>query len=150
MIYAITLLTILLDQISKYVVLKNMDTSMVMPVFPHFNLVLVYNRGVSFSMFSSDGDVMPYVLSALALAICAGIIYWIRIEKDTWVRYALAMILGGAIGNIIDRLRFGSVVDFLDVYYLKYHWPAFNIADAAICVGVFLIVFLTLFMKGKK
>ena len=92
---------------------------------------------------------MPWILSLFALFICTCLVIWMRHEKDKWSRIGFALILGGAIGNVIDRLRFGGVVDFLDFYIGDYHWPAFNIADSAICIGVFLILIRAFFIKKE-
>ncbi len=148
MIYLLSLGVILVDQITKMLIEAALIPQEVVPVFPGFNLFLTYNKGVSFSFLSSDHTWMPWALSALALAICLFIVQWMRVEKSRLILTGLALILGGAIGNVIDRIRFGAVVDFLDVYVESYHWPAFNVADSAICIGVGLIL-LDYLKKGK-
>lgn len=151
MIYLISLCVILLDQLSKYLVLDFMTPPRVVEILPFFNLVLAYNNGVSFSMLALNTTHGPYALATLALVICAALVWWMRSEKDQWTRIGLALIIGGAIGNVIDRFLYGAVVDFLDFYAFGYHWPAFNVADSAICIGAFLII-LRLFRakKGEK
>lgn len=99
-------------------------------------------------MLTAHSELGIMLLIGLALAICLGIIYMIRQERDHLVRIALAMILGGALGNVFDRLRYGAVIDFLDFYWQKYHFPAFNIADSAICIGAGLI--LLQILRRKK
>ena len=121
----------------------------VISLAPFFNLVLTFNKGVSFSFLTSDSPLMPWILSGFALFICLGICFWLRSEKDRLTRIGLALILGGAVGNVIDRIRLGAVVDFLDFYIGQYHWPAFNIADSAICIGVALILIRS-FWRGKN
>ncbi len=148
MIYLLSLGVILADQITKMLIEAALIPQEVVPVFPGFNLFLTYNKGVSFSFLSSDHTWMPWALSALALVICLFIVQWMRVEKSRLILTGLALILGGAIGNVIDRIRFGAVVDFLDVYVGSYHWPAFNVADSAICIGVGLIL-LDYLKKGK-
>lgn len=148
MIYLLSLGVILADQITKMLIEAALIPQEVVPVFPGFNLFLTYNKGVSFSFLSSDHTWMPWALSALALTICLFIVQWMRVEKSRLILTGLALILGGAIGNVIDRIRFGAVVDFLDVYVGSYHWPAFNVADSAICIGVGLIL-LDYLKKGK-
>ncbi|MEN8195428.1 MAG: signal peptidase II [Pseudomonadota bacterium] len=143
---------ILLDQLSKWVILKNFDmvAPRAIPVFPGFNLVLVFNKGVSFGQMDWLG---PWALSALALAISAVLVLWLRKAETRLLAMALGMIIGGAIGNVIDRLRFRAVVDFLDVYIPGTdwpHWPAFNVADSAIVVGVGLIILDGLFAERAK
>jgi signal peptidase II len=117
------------------------------PVIPHFNLTMVWNEGVSFGLLQGFG-IWP--LTLLALGISAIFIVWI-FKSSTWAEcIALAMIVGGAIGNVIDRLRFGAVADFFDVYAYGYHWPAFNIADACITIGVVILLIHGLFSKHEK
>lgn len=146
MTYLITMAILLADQWTKYLILQDLPQGGIVPILPGFNVVHARNRGVSFSLFSGDSAFVPWILSTLALAICAVLVWYIHREKRTGVRVGLALILGGAIGNVIDRVRFGSVIDFLDVYAYDWHWPAFNVADSAICLGVFLILILS----GRK
>ncbi len=110
------------------------------PIFPFFNLALITNKGAAWGMFK-DTDFAPIALTALA-AIASIVLALVLARPKTDLsphqRTALAVILGGIVGNLIDRLRFGAVVDFLDIHLGGWHWPAFNVADSAICVGVFL------------
>ncbi|MGH6901453.1 MAG: signal peptidase II [Geminicoccaceae bacterium] len=131
-------LVILLDQLSKLAILALLDDAVV--VTPFLNLVVVWNRGVSFGMLDSAGALMPWLLSVLALAVVAALGVWLRRVEHPLAGVALGLIIGGALGNVIDRVRFGAVVDFLDVHALGYHWPAFNVADSAICVGAALLL----------
>lgn len=149
MFYVIALLIVIFDQLTKAVVLSNFTPPTVLPVFPFFNLVLVMNKGVSFSMFSSETTWVPWVLTAVGSLITIGIAYWLYIEKNVLIKTALALILGGAVGNIIDRIRFGAVVDFLDFHAFGYHWPSFNIADTMICIGAVIIIIEAIFSKEK-
>lgn len=148
MIYLISLVVIVLDQLSKLWILDVMSTPKIIPVTPFFNIILTFNTGVSFSLFSGAAS-GPYVLSALALVVCAALVWWMRGEKDALTRVGLAMIIGGAIGNVIDRFLYGAVVDFLDFYAFGWHWPAFNVADSAICIGAALILYKAV-IKEKK
>ena len=141
MIYLISLIVFLLDFGTKLWATKILIAHDPFPVFPCFNLYLTFNKGVSFSMFSAQSATGVWALIGLTGAISTLIIYFIQKEKEKLSRIGLAMVLGGAIGNLIDRIRFGSVIDFLDFYLGVYHWPAFNIADSAICVGALLILF---------
>ena len=149
MIYLISLIVFLLDFASKFWVTKALIPHDPVPVFPCFNLYLTFNRGVSFSMFSAQSAMGVWALIGLTAGISVFVIYFIQKETEILSRIGLAMVLGGAIGNLIDRIRFGSVVDFLDFYWGKYHWPAFNVADSAICIGATLILFQYM-RKGKK
>lgn len=138
----LSLLAIILDQISKWAVAGNMALFQSIPVFPFFNLTYVHNTGAAFSFLSHAGGWQRWFFSGLAFAISAGITVWLtKLEKhEILLSAALSLILGGAIGNLIDRLAYGYVIDFLDVYYGTWHWPAFNIADSAITLGVVLML----------
>ncbi len=129
------------DQFSKWLIVAVvMDPPRVVPVLPGFNLVLVHNTGVSFGLF---GDLGSAILAAVAIAVCVGLVFWLWRAENRLLALAIGGIIGGAIGNVIDRLRLGAVVDFLDVYLpgsTLPHWPAFNVADSAIVVGVGLVV----------
>jgi signal peptidase II len=111
-----------------------------------FNLTLVYNPGAAFSFLASAGGWQRWALSLFAAAISLVIVIWLaRIPRSaTLTVVALGLVLGGAVGNLIDRFRVGMVVDFLDFHYAGLHWPAFNVADAAITVGAVLLVIATL------
>lgn len=137
------------DQASKWAIVEIvMDPPRIIPVLPVFNIVLGYNTGVSFGLF---GDTGPYVLSALALAVCGGLIWWLRGAETRLLAIGIGAIIGGAIGNVIDRVRLGAVIDFLDFYIAGYpHFPAFNIADSAITVGVCVILVDGLFAGKVK
>lgn len=118
-------------------------------VTPFFNFVVVWNQGVSFGLFNNDSDLGPYLLIALSFVIilCFGI--WAFRTHSLTNHIGIALVIGGAIGNVIDRFRFGAVFDFLDVHVFGHHWPAFNIADSAICTGVFILMIYTfLFEKS--
>ncbi|HET8727136.1 MAG TPA: signal peptidase II [Alphaproteobacteria bacterium] len=134
------------DQVTKWVIL---DLVMAPPrtieVTPFFNLVMVWNRGVSFGMFANEADMMRWVLIAVAAAITVVMLVWLKRADRGFVAVALGLIIGGAVGNVVDRLRFGAVADFLDLHLMGYHWPAFNVADAGITIGVALLVIDSLF-----
>jgi signal peptidase II len=138
---AIALALLVADQLTKWVALEVLDlTARPITVTPFFNLVMVWNRGVSFGMFNSAGALAPWILSGLALAVVVALLLWLR-RADHWLAgLGLGLVVGGALGNVIDRVRFGAVVDFLDFHLAGYHWPAFNLADAGICVGAGLLL----------
>ncbi len=151
MIYLTVILGIIADQITKLWALAALSMHESVPVMPGVNWFLTYNKGVSFSLFSNDGAYTPYYLSILSLLIVFGILYWMKSEENTTIKWALSLIISGAIGNVIDRLRLGHVIDFIDVYYKSYHWPAFNIADSLICLGASILILHTLFFNhGRK
>ncbi len=131
-----------LDQIHKWIMLDVVDISQRPPieVTPFFNLVMVWNRGVSFGMFSQGEAFMRWVLAALAVVICIVMLCWLARAPSRFLMWVVALITGGAVGNIIDRVRFGAVADFFDFHLGGYHWPAFNIADSLIFIGVALLV----------
>lgn len=140
------LTVLLIDQISKAFVLSYFARNTApVEIAPFFNFVLAWNKGVSFSMFHSDHPAMPWVLVTVALLICAVITHWMYTEKNVPTILCFGMILGGALGNVIDRVRFRAVVDFLDFHIGARHWPAFNAADSAICVGAGVILIWNLF-----
>jgi signal peptidase II len=129
------------DQFTKWLIVSEvMDPPRVIEVAPFLNLVMVWNRGVSFGAFNAAGVVMPWVLTVLAVVIAAGLLAWLWHAKGRLTAAALGLIIGGAIGNVIDRVRVGAVADFIDLHAGGYHWPAFNLADSAITVGVGLIL----------
>ncbi len=134
---------IVLDQLSKWVMLDvvSIATRPPIEVTPFFNFVMVWNYGVSFGMLSHPERWMVYVLIAVALAIVAFMVRWLWRAERLLVALALGSVIGGALGNVIDRVRFGAVADFLDFHMMGYHWPAFNVADAAIFIGVALLIF---------
>ncbi len=137
----LALLVITLDQLTKWLVLEPLDlANNPITVTSFFNMVLVWNRGVSFGMFSETGSSGPWILTGLAIAVVLGLLYWLRQAEGWVVLTGLGLVIGGALGNVIDRIRFGAVVDFLDFHIAGYHWPAFNVADAAICVGAGLLL----------
>jgi signal peptidase II len=135
-----------LDQASKWWILeKVMQPPKVIPVTPFLDIVLVWNRGITFGMFNDHGAAQPFVFTALAIVIAAGLVIWLRSVGQAWVAVAIGGILGGAVGNVLDRLRLGAVVDFIDVHVAGWHWPAFNVADSAITVAVIAIAADALF-----
>ncbi len=114
-------------------------------ITPFFNLVWVWNTGVSFGLFNNTAPSGPWILSGLALLVTAALVYWARGTAEAAVRLPVALIAAGAVGNVIDRMLFGAVFDFVDLHVAGYHWPAFNIADSAITIGAVLLVVDALF-----
>jgi signal peptidase II len=139
--FALAAAVILLDQVTKWAVLENFVYGERREITGFFNLVLVYNKGAAFSMFASaDGWQTPLLI--LFAVVAAGIVSYliVRNREKRVLCLGLALILGGALGNLIDRLRFGHVVDFLDFHAMGWHWPAFNVADSGITVGALLLI----------
>jgi len=139
-------LVIVLDQLLKWwIVAVVMDPPREIEVTSFFNLVMAWNRGISFSLFRSDWAAGPYVWAGLAVAVAIGLGWWLGRVRHALTATALGLVIGGALGNAIDRLRLGAVADFLDFHWQGYHWPAFNLADSAISVGIVLLVVPGLF-----
>ncbi|MGZ5030741.1 MAG: signal peptidase II [Methylobacter sp.] len=138
----LSLLAIILDQASKLAIAGSMRLYESIDIMPFFKLTYVHNTGAAFSFLSEAGGWQRWFFAGLALVISVAISVWLtRLKKhETLLAVALALILGGAVGNLIDRLAYGYVIDFLDVYYETWHWPAFNIADSAITIGVMLML----------
>jgi len=142
----ITVLIIILDQASKLLADHFLQYHQPVAVMPLFNFTLLYNKGAAFSFLADAGGWQRWFFLILTSVVSIFIYSWLRKLKPHQVlQYtALALILGGAIGNLIDRAIYGYVIDFLDVYYANYHWPAFNIADSAIFIGATLLIIDTL------
>lgn len=129
------------DQISKVFFLDLMQQNPAgIVVTPFFNLVMVWNTGVSFGLFSEDSASRSWTLIGISFAVMIWLGWWLWRAHSALVAVALGMIIGGAIGNVIDRYRFGAVFDFLDFHAFGWHWPAFNVADSAIVLGVLLLL----------
>lgn len=138
------------DFVTKQWALSKLQGQGRVPVTEFFNLVLVWNTGVSFGLLRSGGETGRWLLTGLALAITCVLLFWLRREQRLWPRLAIWLIIAGALGNVVDRIRFGAVVDFLDFHLFGYHWPAFNIADSVIVVGAVLLVVDSLLGGGRK
>ena len=155
-LFAVIFLILLgLDQLSKHLVLSTLNLYEVRPLIPgFFNLVHVTNKGAAFSMLASvESPLRHYFFVVVNSAAFIGltIAAWKMRFHHPVYSVSFAMIAAGAVGNLIDRLRFGAVIDFLDFYLGTYHWPAFNVADAAICVGVALLLVMNIIeMKNEK
>lgn len=137
------------DRLTKMAALEYLAQRPPVEVLPFFDLVLVFNTGAAFGLLRDAGGWQNTAFIAFALLVSAFIVYALARARrdDLQVAVALALILGGALGNVVDRLLYGYVVDFIDLHYRVWHWPAFNIADAAITVGAVLLVLDTLGWK---
>jgi signal peptidase II len=140
----ITVSTVVLDQVSKVQIMQTMRLHESIPIVQEFfSLTYIRNPGAAFGLLASSGQAFRLVFFGLTSVFALGLLGMIffRLRQDDWVgQLSIAGILGGAIGNLLDRVRFGEVIDFLDFYVNGYHWPAFNVADAAISVGVFFLI----------
>jgi signal peptidase II len=138
----LSLLVIAADQATKLWVLAALQPREVIPVVPAFNLTLVFNEGAAFSFLAGAGGWQRWFFVGVAVAVSTVLIVWLwRLKPEERLTAAgLSLVAGGALGNLIDRLAYGRVVDFLDFYWRAWHWPAFNVADSAITVGVGLLL----------
>jgi signal peptidase II len=137
-----------LDQLAKYAVLKSFAVGEAMAITPFVNLVLVYNPGAAFSFLSDQAGWQRWLFIAIALGASAWIVHLlVKRPRERLFALALSLVLAGALGNVIDRIAYGAVVDFADFHALGYHWPAFNVADAAITCGAVLLIWDALFPR---
>lgn len=136
----VVLLVMMLDQGSKYWALGHLTDEYPHPLFSFLDLRLALNHGVAFSLFYSKGIQSPWILISLTGFLSLWVLYLLIQAIDVGHRIAYAFILGGALANMLDRLRLGAVVDFIDAHIATYHWPIFNLADSFICLGAFLLI----------
>jgi len=134
-------LIVVADQLAKYVAVQNLGLNKAVEVTPFFNLLLVYNSGAAFSFLSDAAGWQRGLFIAIALIASVWIVFLLRkYPHQRLFALALALVLAGAVGNVIDRILIGAVIDFLDFHALGYHWPAFNVADSSITCGAALLV----------
>ena len=145
-------LVVLLDQVVKFLVFRVlMGEQAEIPVLPFFSLVKRYNTGISFSILATDHAIGPWVFALLATIIAFGLLIWLSQTADKVPATGLALVVGGAIGNVIDRVREGAVMDFILIYWPNvFYWPAFNLADSAITIGVALLIYDGVFGGRKR
>lgn len=149
-------LTVILDQLTKKIAEAELILQQPLAIFPGFNFTLMYNKGAAFSFLSNAGGWQRILFVTLSVTISIFLFFWLKqISKDVKQKYnhllqiAIAFILGGAVGNLIDRALTGEVVDFIQVYYSTYYFPAFNIADSAITLGAGLLI-LDMLLENKR
>lgn len=148
---ALAAITLVVDQAVKVLLIALLtDPDRVIAVTGFLNLVYVKNFGVSFGLFNAGSSAGPWILSILSVAVAAGLVLWLRRVESKWLGAAIGLIIGGALGNAVDRVRLGSVADFFDFYAFGFHWFAFNVADAAIVGGVAFIVLDGLFSGPEQ
>lgn len=141
--FIVSLVVIVLDQVTKYWAFRTLIPYQPNAILPMLNVTLAYNTGAAFSFLSGTGDWHRWVFTGFSGVMSLVLTVWIiRLPQTARLQLiAISLILGGALGNLIDRVLLGHVIDFIDVYYAHYHWPAFNVADSAICVGALLLLF---------
>ena len=138
----LSVLVLILDQGSKLLIDSTMQLYESIAIFPSFNITYTHNPGAAFSFLSDAGGWQRWFFAGLAVVMSVVLSIWLSRLKayETWLAAAVALVLGGAVGNLIDRLAYGYVIDFLDFYYGGWHFATFNIADSAISVGVAILV----------
>jgi len=149
----LSVLVIVLDQFTKSLASQYLQLHVPVPLMPGLNLTLVHNTGAAFSFLSQAGGWQRWFFVVLALTVSVVLIFWMaRLPQHYkgWVPASLALIIGGALGNVWDRALLGYVIDFIDVYYQVWHWPAFNIADSAITLGAIMLIIDTIWLNTKK
>jgi signal peptidase II len=148
----LAVLMFVFDQATKYLVISNMQLYQSIEILPLLNFTYVQNPGAAFSFLADQGGWQRWFFSIIAFVVSGLILYWLRTSKQTDVMLPVAfcLVLSGALGNLVDRLAYGYVIDFIDVFYGQWHWPAFNIADSAIFVGAAIIIIDALRNNGTE
>ena len=141
-----------LDLLTKYLALNYLEYADPNPLLPFFDLTLLFNTGAAFSFLSDAGGWQRWFFVTIALLVCGLLTVWLRKtnRRYWWLGVALAMILGGAVGNLYDRITHGYVVDFISLHYQNYFFPAFNLADTAITLGAIVLIFDMLFLEAQR
>ena len=148
----IALILIIIDQASKFWLIDVMAARSDRPleIAPIFDLVMVWNSGASFGLFASDSPVVRWLFVVLSVAVSIGLGVWLKRSDRWWLALALGLVIGGALGNAIDRMAHGMVADFFSFHVAAFYWPAFNVADMAIVVGVGVLLYDSLFLGEKS
>jgi signal peptidase II len=148
----LSLLVIVLDRATKLIVLNHFDVMEVLRITPFFNLTLTFNRGAAFSFLSAGSGWQVWIFGAIAMVISIVLIFWLRkiFYRQTWLAAAISLVIGGALGNLSDRIHYGYVIDFLQFHWGSLYYPVFNLADSCICVGAFMLVLDSLLSTRRK
>lgn len=147
----IALLVFAIDRLSKNYILDIIGNGGQVEVIPYlFNLSMVWNTGVSFGIFAGSGDLTRFLLIAVAIIIVTLLFHWFTREHNRFMAYVVGLIAGGALSNALDRIIYGAVADFFDFHIMGFHWPAFNVADSCIFIGVVLLCMEQFFSEKKK
>lgn len=143
---------VVLDQVTKLLASHYLQLHQPLAVLPGLNLTLTHNTGAAFSFLSDAGGWQRWLFIALAVVLSVVILIWLlRLPRDKrWLAGALALVLGGALGNLWDRVFLSYVIDFIDVYYGTWHWPAFNVADSSICIGAAMLIIDTIWLERRR
>jgi signal peptidase II len=147
----VSAVVLVLDQATKIFIDRTMELHSSIPVIPSlFNISYLRNKGAAFGILANSAYRLPFFLLVSAVAVCVIVVVIKKLREDQRLAAgSLSLIFSGALGNLIDRVRLGEVIDFLDVHWRGHHWPAFNIADSAICVGVFLLA-IDMYLEEKR
>lgn len=150
--FGIAIVCVVLDQVTKLAAERALDLHEAIAVMPMFNIALAYNYGAAFSFLNVPGGAQRWIFTGISLVVSLLIIVWLyRLTiQEKWLSLSFSLILGGAVGNLIDRALHGYVIDFIQVYYDPYYFPTFNIADSAIFCGAALLIILTFFEKKPE
>ncbi len=147
--FSLIFLVVVLDQFIKYLIINYMlNNYSEIEILPILNITLVFNSGVAFGILQKFGQNLPIILTIIGFVLGLFIIIWSLYFKKHYI--SMALISAGAFGNAIDRARFGVVIDYIDVFWRNWHWPAFNIADISICLGAFIYLYCELIRKRVK
>jgi signal peptidase II len=148
----ISVIVIICDQLSKWLIVAFLSMGNAVRLLPFLNFDLVYNRGAAFSFLSTEGGWQVFFLMAMSLAITGLLVYWLAKTPASfrWQSVALALIIGGALGNLIDRVRLHKVVDFIDFHINRWHFATFNVADMAVSIGVFILILCLFFYTENQ
>lgn len=146
LIPVITILVIILDIITKALIVNKVAHHEIIKVLPFINIVHIENRGAAFGLFANLGNVFFVIVSIIAVLF---ILYYLKAVQRRMEIISLSLVLGGAVGNLIDRIRIGKVTDFIDFYVNNWHWPSFNVADSALTVGIILFLWANIFGPGN-
>jgi len=146
----IAVLVFALDRISKVLAFQHLQIEEPVGIFPMFNLFLTFNTGAAFGFLHEAGGWQEWLFIGVASVVSIFLIIWVFQIKTNhlWLKVALALVLGGTLGNLYDRVVYSHVIDFLDFYYNQWHYPAFNLADSAICIGAIMLI-IDIFMQKK-
>lgn len=148
----VAVFVLIADRVSKQLALYYLSDYVPVPVLPFFNLTLAYNTGAAFSLLSHASGWQTWLFGGLAIVVSIGLLLWLKrlSPSQRWMGIALTFILGGALGNLWDRVSYGHVIDFIELYAWGWYWPAFNIADSMICIGAIMILWDAIFFKKKQ
>lgn len=145
----ITMIVLVLDRLTKSLAQEYLSAYSTLAVTPGFNLVLSYNKGAAFSFLDQAAGWQTWIFGGIAVVVSASILVWLsRVTwRDWWVCIALSLIISGALGNLWDRIIYGHVIDFIQLYISHFYWPVFNVADSAICIGAVMLFVSSFFKK---